>query len=173
MKKLILIIALCAPTFANAQNAIPNPPVFSIGSKLTWVDSFTQFVASAISDYHLIAMDSTIYKKETDNGKSFGWSFIYTDNSYTVGIQNTIKVLYYFKSVEGQPDLNIPYKYGIDRIEISGNFLSLAKIYNKMFNTNIEPKQLQMQKPHGPIFNGYWYNLDNNMGGWNILIAKR
>lgn len=171
MKKLILIVACFFAVGAYGQNQ-RVAPIYFFSPELTSVDSFNSFLLAALPDFHLKSMDTT---------NKQGWDFSYTNNKVYENSEDILHISYSIIAIAGNRALQIPFRYGIGNVQITGEFLTLVKVYNKLFSTNMQPEELLKKCPlHGPIgYNGpvwnnnsYWFTMESASKGYWMFFRK-
>jgi len=127
MKKLILIV-ICL----SAGTAFGQTSYFVDCKRLETINDFTSSITSKLPEYHLVKVDSS-------NKKS--WEFDFRNNE-----NDDLSFVYNLQVIGGNPQLKIPPVYGIANISINGQFLTMAKIYNGIFDKNYTPEEIQAKK---------------------------
>ena len=138
-----------------------------MSGEMTSADSFNRFLLMATPELQPKSLDST--------GKT-KWDFYYTD-----GKNKNLKITYFLqKPVNAN---NSEKKVTLSHLEIRGDFNTLAKIYNKLFNENTAPKELEQLLPlRGPIYygfsdykwnkNNYWFSFANFEGEGYCMLFR-
>jgi len=169
MKKVLTLICFAASLNLYAQKEKRYTPAYFMSGELTSADSFNRYINVAIPEFQLKSFDSS------DRSK---WDFIYANGNAT------LKITYYLEttiilSAEGKSK-----KRNLTNVELRSDFPVLAKIYDKIYKTDISVQDLQQSLPlRGPIYygfsdykwnnNNYWFSLGFFEGeGYCMLFRK-
>jgi hypothetical protein len=163
MRKALTLLFLATSISLYGQNPQIIVPGYFIGGKdLSKIDSFTNYLLSKLPEYHLVSMDSSRQLKQ---------EFTFRNNEKEV-----FYIRYEIAVVSGNSDLKIPYKYAVSDIWITGQFLTLTKLYNAIFNKSAAPEEIQKAGYVNGIINTesakYFFVMDHGTG-WGMRFLKK
>ena len=169
MRKILTLICIAASLNLFAQKEKRYTPAYFMSGELTSADSFNRFINVAIPDFQLKSFDSS------DRSK---WDFTYTNG------KESLLITYYLETTIILSPGGKSKKRNLTNVELRSDFDVLAKIYNRMYKTDISAKDLQNSLPmRGPIYYGfsdykwntgnYWFSLAYFEGdGYCMLFRK-
>jgi len=168
MKKLLITAMIYCPFALFGQTQKTRYPVYFTSGELNSIDSFNSFLFRG-TNYHLVQMDSSSYRD---------WSFTFTNNQVYNGVKDKVHINYEIRAVAGNPSLHQDYVFGVGTIRITGEYLALADIYNKLFDEKKSAGELQQIQNTllGPLYyrgQSYWLNFEFMNNKWTILLQRK
>ncbi len=150
--------------YRKTMNAL-EPIALTLYKNVKDASNFNVVLMSALPEYQLVLVDTVTQKDQV----------VYT---YKNADGEAMAFRYSIQAVGGNRDLKIESRSMVTRQSVSGQFLSILKVYNKLFSLTVSPEEAQAHREYGGIFvyDGEMYNYmfaSIGKGYWEIVLFKR
>lgn len=152
--------------YAKLLNALV-PIDLEIDSAVRTLSKFHIMLLEGLPEYKAILIDTVSVKGVLEY-------------RYRNGEEDELSFYYSYHSVGGNADLKVQGRTVVTEQIISGQFLTMLKIYNKLFGLNISPEEAQQHGEYNGVvvYNGtmyihFFHHSSVKKGYWEILLKQR